>query len=42
VDIANMGGLAVLFYEMLNEKKVADTTIKSIDASSEPMNSIIW
>lgn len=42
VDIVNMGAFGVLFYEMLNEITVADTTIKAIDASSQPIKSIIW
>ncbi|KAG2214846.1 hypothetical protein INT46_000144 [Mucor plumbeus] len=41
VDIVNFGGLAVLFFEMLKDKSVADETIKSFDNNSKPMASII-
>lgn len=41
IDIVNMGGLTVLFYDMLCEKSVADTSIKAIDAQSKPIKSII-
>lgn len=42
VDIVNFGGLAVLFFEMLKDKSVADETIKSLDNNSKPMASIVW
>ncbi|KAI8066146.1 Alpha/Beta hydrolase protein [Thamnidium elegans] len=40
-DIVNMGALVILFYEMLNEKPVTDTALKSIDPESQPIKSII-
>lgn len=42
VDVLNFGGLAILFFEMLKDKSVADETIKSLDNNSKPMASIIW
>lgn len=42
VDIVNFGGLAVLFFEMLKDKSIADETIKSLDNNSKPMASIVW
>ncbi|KAL9541856.1 hypothetical protein MBANPS3_008896 [Mucor bainieri] len=41
VDILNFGGLAILFFEMLQDKSVADETIQSLDGNSKPMASII-
>ncbi|KAL0146242.1 Alpha/Beta hydrolase protein [Mucor lusitanicus] len=41
VDILNFGGLAILFFEMLKDKSVADETIRSLDSNSKPMASII-
>ncbi|KAI9480400.1 MAG: Alpha/Beta hydrolase protein [Benjaminiella poitrasii] len=40
-DIINMLFLLVFFYEMLTEKAVADTTIRSIDEKRGPIDSII-
>ncbi|KAI7896196.1 Alpha/Beta hydrolase protein [Mucor mucedo] len=41
VDIITMGALGMLFFEMLNEITVADTVVKAIDASSQPIKSIV-
>ncbi|KAI8061855.1 Alpha/Beta hydrolase protein [Gilbertella persicaria] len=41
IDMMNMGGLAVLFYEMLKEITVADDAIKAMDNKSQPIKSII-
>ncbi|KAK4517674.1 uncharacterized protein ATC70_001015 [Mucor velutinosus] len=40
-DILNFGGLAILFFEMLKDKSVADEAIQSLDNNSKPMASII-
>lgn len=42
VDIVNMGAFGVFFYEMLSEITVTDTTMRAIDASSQPIKSIVW
>ena len=42
VDIINIGFLGVLFYEMLSDRAIADTSIKSIDSNATVMKSILW
>jgi hypothetical protein len=37
-----MMAVLVLFYEMLSERAIADTSIKTMDPTSTPMKSMIW